>query len=61
MREICKSGSMRGSGRPSSNAPATLYSTVPCGYALGALWDFPPAGGEARSHGGSLFRAEDLG
>jgi hypothetical protein len=31
MREICKSGSMRGSGRPASNAPATLYSTVPCG------------------------------
>jgi hypothetical protein len=27
MREICKSGSMRGSGRPASNAPATLYST----------------------------------
>ena len=28
MREICKSGSMRGSGRPASNAPATLYSTA---------------------------------
>jgi hypothetical protein len=27
MREICKSGSMRGSGRPASNAPTTLYST----------------------------------
>ena len=27
MREICKSGSMRGSGRSASNAPATLYST----------------------------------
>ena len=31
MREICKSGSMRGSGRPASNAPATLYSTGLCG------------------------------
>jgi hypothetical protein len=31
MREICKSGSMRGSGRPASNAPATLYSTDLCG------------------------------
>ena len=30
MREICKSGSMRGSGRPASNAPATLYSTIRC-------------------------------
>jgi hypothetical protein len=39
MREICTSGSMRESGRPTllRNVPATLYSTVKirfgCGYA----------------------------
>ena len=37
MREICKSGSMRGSGRSASNAPATLYSTVIWGSMLHSL------------------------